>query len=55
MNAVWGSGVFEIEKHNAFTSFLLGIEYDQGHEPRLSSRNIRNRVDITLFVGDEEI
>ena len=26
MNAVWGSGVFEIEKHNAFTSFLLGIE-----------------------------
>ena len=26
MNAVWESGVFEIEKHNAFTSFLLGIE-----------------------------
>ncbi|KLA45695.1 hypothetical protein LRB_1296 [Ligilactobacillus ruminis] len=26
VNAVWGSGVFEIEKHNAFTSFLLGIE-----------------------------
>lgn len=30
-------------------------EYAQGHEPRLSSHNIRNRVDITLFVGDEEI
>lgn len=26
MNAVWESGVLEIEKHNAFTSFLLGIE-----------------------------
>ena len=26
MNAVWESGVFEIEKHNAFTSFLLSIE-----------------------------
>ncbi|MGO4955410.1 hypothetical protein [Ligilactobacillus ruminis] len=26
VNDVWGSGVFEIEKHNAFTSFLLGIE-----------------------------
>ena len=26
MNAVWESGVFEIEEHNAFTSFLIGIE-----------------------------
>lgn len=26
VNAVWESGVFEIEEHNAFTSFLPGIE-----------------------------
>ncbi len=55
VNAILGTGVFEIEKHNALISFLRGIgSLIKGMNP-VPIHNIRDRSDGTLFVGDEEI